>query len=345
MKIIFKINTQILGIGYLGGIRYLTLLFLLLATVFSTNSCQQISDQKVAYLAHTLPITHPVHQGMEVFAEQVVKLSNGQLKVKIFPDGQLGTEREVLELLQIGSIAMTKVSAAAMANFAPEYKVMGVPYLFRDKGHLFNVLEGEIGESILEAGSEYLLRGLCFYDAGSRSFYTKNQPIRTPQDLDGLKIRVMNHQMSVDMVNQMGGSATPMAYGELYTALQQGVVDGAENNPPSFITSGHYEVCKYYTLDEHSSIPDVLVIGTKYWQTLSEEEQQWMKDAAKISVTAQKKFWSDNVAECMQQLAAANVEIIRPDKSLFAEKTQAVLQEFATDPKMKTLVEQIKATN
>ncbi len=297
----------------------------------------------MVYLAHTLPKSHPVHQGMEVFASELSKKSGGSLTVKLFPDGQLGTEREVLELLQIGSIAMTKVSAAAMANFAPEYKLLGVPYLFRDKEHLFKVLEGEIGEKMLQAGSEYLLRGLCFYDAGSRSFYTKEKLIRTPEDLSGLKIRVMNHKMSVDMVNALGGSATPMAYGELYTALQQGVVDGAENNPPSFFTSGHYEVCKYYTLDEHSSIPDVLVIGTKYWNTLSNKEKTWVKDAARVSVGAQKKFWSDNVAECMTKLIAADVEVYRPEKSLFADKANTVIEDFKKDPKMNTLVEQIQA--
>jgi len=306
-------------------------------------SCADLATHKVVYLAHTLPTSHPVHQGMEVFAEKVKEESNGKLSVKIFPDGQLGTEREVLELLQIGSIAMTKVSAASMANFAPEYKVMGVPYLFRDKDHLYKVLEGETGEKILLSGSDFLLRGLCFYDAGSRSFYTKNKPIKSPADLDGLKIRVMNHKMSVDMVNEMGGSATPMAYGELYTALQQGVVDGAENNPPSFVTSRHYEVCKYYTLDEHSSIPDVLVIGTKYWDTLSSEEQVWMKDAAKISAKAQQVFWKNNVEECMATLEAANVEIFRPQKSLFAEKSKAVLEEFEKDIKMKEIVDEIKA--
>jgi len=318
-------------------ITYILLLFILF------TSCQQLGDNKVAYLAHTLPKSHPVHKGMEVFATELAKKSNGSLTVKIFPDGQLGTEREVLELLQIGSIAMTKVSAAAMANFAPEYKLLGVPYLFRSKEHLFSVLEGSIGEEILEAGSEYLLRGLCFYDAGSRSFYTKSKQIKTPNDLAGLKIRVMNHKMSVDMVNALGGSATPMAYGELYTALQQGVVDGAENNPPSFFTSGHYEVCKYYTLDEHSSIPDVLVMGTKYWSTLSEQEKKWVKEAAKTSVVAQKKFWSDNVAECMAKLKAADVEVYRPEKSLFADKSKAVIEEFKKDPAMEILVEKIQA--
>ncbi len=317
--------------------------WIILAGLILLGSCKQLNDQKVIYLAHTLPMSHPVHQGMEVFAQEVKTISEGKVAVKIFPDGQLGTEREVLELLQIGSIAMTKVSAAAMANFAPEYKVLGVPCLFRDKGHLFDVLEGDIGQDILSAGSEYLLLGLCFYDAGSRSFYTKNRPIKTPEDLKGLKIRVMNHQMSVDMVNEMGGSATPMAYGELYTALQQEVVDGAENNPPSFVGSGHYEVCKYYTIDEHSSIPDVLVMGTKYWDTLSAEEQAWVKQAARISSQAQKVFWRDNVEKSMAKLKEAKVEVIYPEKSLFAEKTKSVIEAFKEDAEMKVIVDKIQS--
>lgn len=314
----------------------------MIALIFLLGACKNQLDYETAFLAHTLPITHPVHKGMEVFAQETERISGGKLRIKIFPDAQLGSEREVLELLQIGSIGMTKVSAAAMANFAPEYKVLGVPYLFRDKEHLFKVLEGKIGKDMLQAGSEYLLKGLCFYDAGSRSFYTKDKPIETPEDLEGLKIRVMNHQMSVQMVNALGGSATPMSYGELYTALQQGVVDGAENNPPSFVTSRHYEICKYYSLDEHSSLPDVLVIGTKYWNTLSPQEQEWMQEAANISVTAQKQFWKDNVEECLQILDEAGVQIIKPDKTLFAEKARVVLEEFAKDPEMKEKIAQIQ---
>jgi tripartite ATP-independent transporter DctP family solute receptor len=237
---------------------------------------------------------------------------------------------------------MTKVSAAAMSNFAPEYKVLGIPYLFRDKEHLFRVLEGPTGKAMLEAGSDYLLKGMCFYDAGSRSFYTKERPVNQPSDLNGLKIRVMSDQMSVNMVNALGGSATPMSYGELYTALQQGVVDGAENNPPSFVTSRHYEICKYYSLDEHSSLPDVLVMGTKYWNTLTEEQQGWLQEAADASAVAQKQFWKENVEECMVILKDAGVEIIRPDKSLFAEKAKSVLEEFSSSPEMKKIVEEIQ---
>lgn len=312
--------------------------FLSFLTLFSCKSSQ--SD--VVFLAHTLPVSHPVHQGIEVFAEEVVRLSGGKMIVKIFPDAQLGSEREVLELLQIGSISMTKVSAATMANFAPEYKVLGIPYLFRDKEHFFNVLEGPTGTQILDKGEDYLLKGMCFYDAGSRSFYTKDKPINSPEDLNGLKIRVMNDQMSVNMVNTLGGSATPMSYGELYTALQQGVVDGAENNPPSFVTSRHYEVCKYYSLDEHTSLPDVLVMGTKFWNNLTPEQQGWMSQAAKNSVKAQKQFWKDNVEECMKTLKEANVEIIRPDKSVFADKARALVEEFEKQPGMKALIEQIQ---
>jgi len=295
-------------------------------------------------LAHSLPQTHPVHKGILSFQKTLEEKSGGTLKIKIFPDGQLGSEREVLELLQIGSVAVTKVSAATLANFVPEYSVLGIPYLFRDKAHYFDVLEGDIGKSILEKGSKYWLRGLCYYDAGSRSFYTKDKAIRTPEDLKGLKIRVMNNQMAINMVNALGGSATPMAYGELYTAIQQGVVDGAENNPPSFVSSNHYEVSKYYTIDQHSSIPDVLIISTKYWDKLSKQEKLWLQEAADESAQAEKIFWKDAVEESMKKAKEAGVEIIFPEKSLFANKAKSVLEEFKkSNPSMELLVNQIQA--
>lgn len=306
-------------------------------------SCKKTDSTKVLYLAHSLPQTHPVHKGMLEFQKALEKKSKGTLKVKIFPDAQLGSEREVLELLQIGSVAATKVSAATLSNFVPEYHLLGIPYLFRDKQHQFDVLEGEIGKSILEKGSKFWLRGLCYYDAGSRSFYTSSRAIRTPDDLKGLKIRVMNNQMAINMVNAMGGSATPLAYGELYTAIQQGVVDGAENNPPSFVSSNHYEISKYYTLDQHSAVPDVLLIGTKYWDKLSDDEKIWVQEAADESSKAQKKFWNDSVEESMKIAREAGVEIIIPDKSLFAEKSKSVLEKFVKEnPEMEKIIHKIK---
>lgn len=305
-------------------------------------SCTDLQENKVLYFAHSLPITHPVHKGILEMQQSLEEKSGGSLRIKIFPDGQLGTEREVLELLQIGSIALTKVSAANMSNFAPEYAVLGVPYLFRDSEHLFEVLESDLGEGILQGGTEYLLRGLCFYDAGSRSFYTAERPVKTPEDLKGLKIRVMSDPMSVNMVNALGASATPMAYGELYTALQQGVVDGAENNIPSFVTSNHYEICKYYSIDEHTLIPDVVVIGTKYWDILSEQEKEWLQAAARESVAKQKQYWKETIVENMKVLKEADVQFFQPDKELFAEKAAVITKEIMKDPNMADLIEKIR---
>lgn len=311
--------------------------------IFMLISCKKESGTKVLYLAHNLPQTHPVHLGILEFQKVLEINSRGALKVKIFPDGQLGSEREVLELLQIGSVAATKVSAATLSNFVPEYNILGIPYLFRDKQHLFDVLEGPIGKSILEKGSKFWLRGLCYFDAGSRSFYTIDKAIRTPEDLKGLKIRVMNNQMAINMVNSLGASATPLSYSELYTAMQQGVVDGAENNSPSFVSSNHYEISKYYTLDQHSFVPDVLLIGTKYWEKLSEDEKLWVQDAADQSAQVQKKYWNDSVDESMKIAKGAGVEIIIPDKALFAEKSISVIQDFVIKyPEMAPIVSQIK---
>ncbi|WP_246124804.1 TRAP transporter substrate-binding protein [Algibacter pacificus] len=295
------------------------------------------------YLAHTLPQTHPVHKGILEFQKALNEKSGGKIKIKIFPDGQLGSEREVLELLQIGSVAVTKVSAATLSNFVPEYHILGIPYLFRDKQHQFEVLEGEVGKAILQKGSKFWLRGLCYYDAGSRSFYTSNKAIRTPKDLKGLKIRVMNNQMAINMVEALGGSPTPMAYGELYTAIQQGVVDGAENNPPSFVSSNHYEVSKYYTLDQHSSVPDVLLIGTKFWDKLNDQEKQWVQEAADESSQAEKVFWQQSVDASMAKAKEAGVEIIIPEKSLFQEQSKSVLEGFLKEhPEMSEMINKIK---
>ena len=303
--------------------------------------CSELNDTKTLTLAHGLPISHPVHKGIVKFKESLEAKSNGKLKIKIYADGQLGSEREVLELLQIGSVDMTKVSSATMSNFVPDYSVLNIPYIFRDKNHFFTTLEGEVGEELLNKGADFWLKGLCFYDAGSRSFYTTKKQINTPDDLKSLKIRTMNDPTAIKMVNALGGSPTPMSFGELYTALQQGVVDGAENNPPSFVTSRHFEICKYYTLDSHTYVPDVLVISTKTLERLSIEEQKLVNEAVRISAEAQKKYWSASVAESFKVLKKNGVQIIEPDKKLFAEKSKSVLESF-TEPSKKRLIERIQ---
>ena len=333
------------GLAELRGVMYAlarSAAALLIVAVLAGGCAEATGGPQVAYLAHTLPTSHPVHRAIEVFARAVDSLSGGTLAVEIFPDGRLGSEREVLELLQLGSIPLTKVSAATMANFAPDYEVLGVPYLFRDEAHLFRVLGGPVGRDILDSGQDKLLRGLAFYNAGTRSFYTVDGPVRTPADLRGKKIRVMNHALSVEMVNALGGSATPMAYGELYTALQQGVVDGAENNPPSFMTSGHYEVAKHYTLDEHTALPDVLVISTTYYDGLTAEQQGWLRAAAELSVPAQRRFWAEAVAADLATARAAGVEVVEPDKAAFRAAAAGVIDGFADTDERRALVRDIR---
>lgn len=288
------------------------------------TSCGQKTDVRTLRLAHGLPVGHPVHKAMEKFGEVLDKKSNGKFKIKIYPSNQLGGERECLELLQIGSLDITKVSAATLENFNEAYKVFNLPYLFDNKAHRMKVLDGKIGAELLTGTESIYLKGLCFYDAGSRSFYSVNNEINTPQDLKGLKIRVMKSKTAVEMVNFMGGSATPIDFGELYSALQQGVVDGAENNPPSFYTSKHYEVCKHYTLDEHTSVPDVLVLGTKTWNKLTVQEQKWISEAALESVPYQRKLWADFEDKSLSELKKAGVKIVTPDKKAFAKKTEAM---------------------
>lgn len=321
---------------------FLQLVLLPVALIF-ISGCSQQDAVTAIKLAHGLDISHPVHKGMVYFAEQVAERSNGQMRIDIYPSGQLGSERQCLELLQIGSLGMTKVSAAVLENFAPRMKVLGLPYLFRDDEHAWAVLNGPIGKGLLLEAQNYWLRGVCFYDAGSRSFYTKDRPINSPDDLDGLKVRVMNSQTAMQMVKALGGAPTPISFGELYTALQQGVVDGAENNPPSFYTSRHYEVCKYYSIDEHSTVPDVMLIGTNTWERLTAQEQTWLQEAADASVDYQRKVWAASEQEALDAVKAAGVQINYPDKSPFAARVEDIYERYKDDAEIYELIQQIQA--
>lgn len=307
-------------------------------------SCNQNSDHKIIKLAHGLDINHSVHKAMEQMAKDLEEISDGQLSIKIYPNQQLGSERECLELLQIGSLDMTKVSAGVMENFAPKMKVLGLPFLFRDREHSFKVLDGPIGQGLLNEATKFWLKGLCYYDAGSRSFYTVDHPIETPEDLEGLKIRVMESATSMAMVKSLGGSPTPIAWGELYTALQQGVVDGAENNPPSFYLSRHYEVCKYYSIDEHTMLPDILVVGTHLWDKLNAQEQKWLQEAATRSVKHQRELWAISEQEALDAIKEAGVKVNYPDKAPFIESVQSIYEQYQNDPEINTLIQQIRNT-
>tara|TARA_R110000765_G_scaffold6939_6_gene22659 strand:- start:2951 stop:3928 length:978 start_codon:yes stop_codon:yes gene_type:complete len=317
-------------------------IFILALTFFG---CKIENKSKTLRLGHGLDVSHSVHKAMVKMGEDLFERSGGKLKLEIYPSQQLGTERECLELLQIGSLDMTKVSVGVLENFAPKMKVLGLPFLFRDRQHSFDVLDGPIGKMLLNDGEKYWLKGLGYYDAGSRSFYTMNKPIEKPSDLEGEKIRVMESVTAVNMVKALGGSPTPISWGELYTSLQQGVVDGAENNPPSFYLSRHYEVCKYYTLDEHTVLPDVLLIGTYVWDKLNEQEQNWLNESVEESVKYQRILWAEAEEEALREVQKAGVKIFRPDKSLFAEKVQSIYEGYKGDSEIYPLIKQIQETH
>lgn len=309
------------------------------------SACETANETRVIKLARGLDVNHSVHKAMLKMGEDLEKLSGGKMSIKIYPNQQLGSERESLELLQIGSLDMTKVSVGVLENFAPDMKVFGIPFLFRDKQHSFSVLDGPIGKKLLKEGEKFWLKGLCYYDAGSRSFYTKDKQVTTPDDLKGLKIRVMESATAMDMVRSLGGAPTPISWGELYTSLQQGVVDGAENNPPSFYLSRHYEVCKYYTINEHTMLPDALLVSTHLWGRLSEQEQQWLQEAADNSVAYQRELWAISEREALEEVEKAGVEVIYPDKAPFEEAVQGIYDQYKDDKVMSSLIEQIQQTN
>jgi len=218
--------------------------------------------------------------------------------------------------------------------------VYSMPYLFRDEDHLWKVLEGPVGKGLLKGMETSNLVGLAYYDNGTRSFYTRGKPIKALADIKGMKIRVQQSKIFVELVNTLGASATPMNYGEIYSGLQTGIIDGAENNAPSLWTSKHYEVAKYYSLDEHSRLPEVLLMSKKVWDGLSPADQKLIAQAAQDSVAEQRKLWNAFDQKSMSELIAHGTVIIKPDKAPFQK---AVLPVYAKYPEYKELISQIQA--
>ena len=308
------------------------------------TTCAGKGSERIIKLGHGLGVSHPVHEAMVYMADLAREKSNGQLEIKIYPNSQLGSERELVELLQIGSLGMTKVSAATLESFAPRVQVFSMPYIFRDDAHRDLVLKGDVGKELLLEGEQFWLRGLCYYDAGKRSFYTKQKPVETLDDIKGLKIRTLESNMAINMIKSFGSSPTPVSYGELYTALQQGIVDGAENNPPSLYTSRHYEVCKYYSINEHTAVPDVVVISTKVWNLLTDQEKAWLQEAADESAVYQYQLWEKSVDMSLREMEKAGVIISYPDQTPFREAVVSLYESIKqNNPDLYKLVERIQS--
>ena len=339
-----KASTSQFFFGILVGALLTCVGFAILGQNSKTNASS--GSSRAIKVAHGLSVEHPVHKGIEEFGREIERLSNGALTVDIFPSEQLGKETVCLEKAQQGEIDIVKVSCAPVGNFIPVFKLFSLPYLFRDSDHFWETLDSEIGSdlltelSTLENGNDSGLVGMTWFDAGSRSFYATSE-LTGPESLKGLKIRVMEDPIAEATVKALDASAITMSFGELYTSLKQGGVDGAENNPPSLQTSNHFEVCKNYLLDEHARIPDVLVAGQKFWDSLNDTEKGWVKQASRHASQFQRDLWAEASQKALDQLKEEGVAIRKADIEQFQEITQSVVNQFATGER-KTYVDRIK---
>lgn len=300
---------------------------------------------KVLKLSHNQSESIPVHKSMQFFADKVNEYTNGEIKIRIYPNATLGSQRESLELVQSGTLALAKSNAAELEAFEPLYSVFNLPYIFKNRDHYYAVLGGKVGEEILGASADKGFIGITYYDAGSRSFYGK-KAFKHPDDLKGLKIRVQPSPTAVRMVELLGANPTPIAFGELYTALQQGVVDAAENNESALVDVRHGEVSKFYSYDEHVMTPDVLVISTQIWNDLTPEQKEAFQKAGKESMLYQKDLWTEHtkkvIDEAKEKLGVTFVTDV--DKPAFEAKVAIMQDELGkTSEKMADLIKQINA--
>ena len=293
-------------------------------------------------LGHGLPEDHAVHKAVVKFADLVKERSNGEIEIKVFPNGVLGGEREMLEQVQNGALEITKASASPLETFSPDYKVFNLPFVFRDRAHFFNVLTSPVGESILASSKKKGFIGLAYYDSGARSFYGK-KAINTPDDLKGLKIRVQQSPTTIKMIQAIGATPTPMAWGEVYPALQTGVVDGAENNVTALTNGRHGEVCKFYSETEHQIVPDVLVMSSQRWDSLKKAHQDIIKKAAVDSYEYQKSLWGAFEKVEREKSIAMGVKFNTPNKQAFITKVKPMMDEERKNPAIAKLLDGIAA--
>jgi tripartite ATP-independent transporter DctP family solute receptor len=291
--------------------------------------------------ADTHPIDYPTVLGVLKMGELLDEWTDGRITIEMYASKQLGEEKETIEQTQLGAIDIVRVSVGPVGEIVPELNVLSLPYVFRSEEHCYTVMDGEIGDELIAKVEEHGFIGLGWYGSGQRSFYNTKKPIKSMDDLAGLKFRVMQNEVFVNMVNALGASANPMAYGEVYTALSTGVIDGAENNYPSFFTSSHYEVAKYYTQDEHLRVPEIILLSKKTWDKLSAEDQKLVKKAAAESVDYQREQWTKMANESFAQLKEAGVEIITDiDKQPFIDAMDSV---YSMYPDLQPWVKRIQA--
>lgn len=291
------------------------------------------------------PDGYPTVEAVKYMGELVSKRTNGRIKIEVTNNAALGTEKDTIEQTRFGVIDMNRVNAAPFNNLVPQTVVLGLPFLFRSTEHMHKTVDGPVGDEVLAAFEPHGLIGLAFYDSGARSFYSTKKPIEKLEDLKGMKVRVQQSDLWIAMMEAFGANATPMPFGEVYSSLETGVVDAAENNWPSYESSRHFEVAKNYTLTEHSLNPEILVISKISWDKFSADDQKVLKDAAKESVAKMRELWTAREKASEEKVRAVGVNVITVDKAEFSAAMKPVYDRFVTDPQMKDLLERIRAIN
>jgi tripartite ATP-independent transporter DctP family solute receptor len=301
------------------------------------------SAQTVLRSSDTHPDGYPTVEAVKYFGELVKERTAGRYAVELYHSAQLGEEKDTIEQVRTGVIDLNRISMAPFNGLIPETTVPSLPYIFRSEDHMHKVMDGAVGDQIAAAFEQVGLVLLAFYDSGARSFYNSKKPINSLADLSGMKFRVIQSDIFVDMVAALGANATPMPYGEVYSAIETGVIDGAENNFPSYDTAKHAEVAKFYSLDEHTMVPEAFVMAKSSWDKLTPEDQAIFKAAAKESVARQRELWTAKVKESRAKVEAAGSQITTPDKQPFIDAMGPVYEKHVKDDKLKAMVEAIKA--
>ena len=278
----------------------------------------------------THPAGYPTVVAVENMGKKLEAATNGRIKMQMFPGAVLGQEKEVVEQTQLGAIQIARISLGVVGPVVPDVNVFNMPFVFRDVAHMRKVIDGAIGDELLQkvTDSPAKLVGLGWMDGGARNLYTK-KPVRKPADLAGQKVRMMGNPLFVDTMNAMGGNGIAMAYGEVFTALQTGVIDGAENNPPSYFTANHYNTpAKYYAQTNHLIIPEIFVMSKVSWDKLSKEDQALVKKVSREAQLEQRALWDKSVEDYSGKLKAAGIEFITVDQKPFFDATAPVRAKY-----------------
>ena len=286
----------------------------------NTNDGQKYSIR----IGHSDTTANLIHISLEHFAEAVKERTNGQVEVQIFASEQLGSNAEMVEMVEMGSLDAMMLPSGQQANYCPKFKALSLPFLFADYEHVYKVLDGEIGEELLEGLSDHNMIQLAYWENGLRQFTNNKREINTPADMQGLKIRVQESSMMMDMVKALGANPTPMPYGEVYSGLQTNVIDGAENNWPSYESTSHYEVAKYYVVDEHSRVPEMQIISKQTMDKLSADDQKIIRECAAESAKYERQLWAEREKASEEKVRAGGAVITRLSDAARAEFIKAV---------------------